>query len=237
MMCVSLIQEGYRLIEAGSGSEALALAAARPPDLVLIDMDVLGAGSTRLVGQLRGCLTAPLIVIAESADDANKIAAFDAGADDYLTKPVAIAELLARLRVAIRHMLHRGTQPDSPLVTIGELHFNRASRQAFVGQREIKLTPIEGRLLDALAANADKPLTHEFLLRQVWGPESVEDVQYLRVFIADLRRKIEPDPHRPRYIVTEQGVGYRLSSNRRLELDEIAVAHIEAQAYARASST
>ncbi|HWB11815.1 MAG TPA: winged helix-turn-helix domain-containing protein [Pirellulales bacterium] len=215
LTCTSLIQEGYRLIEAASGSEAIALAAARPPDLVLVDIDQVG--STQLLGEFRACLAAPLIVISASSDDASKIAAFDAGADDYLTKPIAIAELLARLRVAIRHALHRAP-PDNPLVTIGDLRVNRASRQAFIGQREIKLTPIEGRLLDVLAANVDRPLTHEFLLRQVWGPESIEDVQYLRVFVAGLRRKIEPNPHRPRYIVTEQGVGYRLSSNHRLAL-------------------
>jgi two-component system KDP operon response regulator KdpE len=236
-MCACLVQEGYRLIEASNGGEALALAAARPPDLVLIDTDVPGAASIRLIGQLRTCLSAPLIVISEVADDASKIAAFDAGADDYLAKPIAIAELLARLRVVVRRMSHRAAQAENPLVTIGELRVNRASRQAFIGQREIKLTPIEGRLLDVLAANADKPLTHGFLLSQVWGPESVEDVQYLRVFIASLRRKIEPNPHRPRYIVTEQGVGYRLSSNRRLELDDSALAHLGPPAYAKAAAT
>jgi two-component system, OmpR family, KDP operon response regulator KdpE len=217
-VCASLVHEGYRLIEAGSSSEALALASARPPDLVIIDMDTAGAGSPALVGQIRKRLPAPVIVMSQSADDASKLAAFDAGADDYLTKPIVMPELLARLRVAVRRMSQNSTHmPSGTVVAVGELVINRASRQVFLGDKEIKLTPIEWRLLDALAAQAGKPLSHSFLLNEVWGPESIDDVQYLRVFIAGLRRKLEVNPHRPRYIVTEQGLGYRLSSNQQVE--------------------
>jgi two-component system KDP operon response regulator KdpE len=213
-MCASLVQEGYRLVEARTASEAITLTSTIMPDLVIIDLDVLGADALRLLSQFRSSLSAHLTVVSESADGACKIASFDAGADDYLVKPIVLPELLARLRVAVRRMSHRATQAANAVVTVGELKVNRASRQAFIGEKEIKLTPIESRLLGLLAANAGKPLTHGFLLSEVWGPDSVEDIQYLRVSIAGLRRKIEVDPHRPRYIVTEQGVGYRLFSNR-----------------------
>ena len=213
--CSSLIQEGYRLVEARNASEALALTAAIPTDLVILDLEVPGAEGLKLIGQIRNSSTAHLTVVSHFADDAHKLAAFDAGADEYLVKPVVVPELLARLRVAARRMPPRSLAAASAVILIGDLKIDRLSRQTFVGKKEIKLTPTERRLLDLLAANAGKPLTHGFLLTEIWGPESVDDVQYLRVSIASLRRKIEANPHRPQYILTEQRVGYRLSSNGR----------------------
>lgn len=216
-MCAGLIQDGYRLIEADNGSEAIALASARPPDLVLVDSDISASDLVLLVSRLRGCLSVPLIVVSRLVDDARKIAIFDAGADDYLARPIAIPELQARLRVAVRR-LNRQTahEKNAAVVSIGDLHIKRTSRQVFVADNEIRLTPTEWRLIDLLAAHADRPLTHSFLLNSIWGPNFADDVQYLRVFVAALRRKIEPNPHCPQYIITEQGTGYRLSSSKTL---------------------
>jgi two-component system, OmpR family, KDP operon response regulator KdpE len=165
-----------------------------------------------VIRKLREWLTAPIIVLSARDQDQQKIMALDHGADDYLTKPFSTGELLARVRVAMRHANRTGDDTGKTVFENGELIVDLTLRRVFVGENEVHLTPIEYKLLLTLIRSAGKVLTHRQLLKEVWGPDQVQETHYLRVFMASLRRKLEVDPARPRYLLTEQGVGYRLAS-------------------------
>lgn len=205
----SLKAEGYRVVEAETGEEGLRLAVQQPPDLVILDLGLPAMDGQEVLRSLREWLTAPIIILSARDRERQKIEAIDAGADDYLTKPFGVGELLARMRMALRHA-HR-VSSDSSILTIGGLKIDLAARSVFRGDVRIHLTPTEYKLLVTLVKNSGKVLTHRFLLREVWGPSDAQETHYLRVFVASLRRKLEDDPSRSRYILTEQGVGYRFA--------------------------
>jgi two-component system KDP operon response regulator KdpE len=205
-----LASEGYRLVEAVSGTEGLAQAATRAPDLVLLDLGLPDLDGFEVVRRLREWSEVPVVVLSARGQDEDKIRALDAGADDYVTKPFSMGELLARVRVALRHRARRDAGEDAGPVKAGELVVDLARRVVTVAGEEAHLTPIEYRLLAVLARHAGKVLTHEQLLREVWGPGYAAQHHYVRVYMAQLRAKLERDPSRPRWLVTEPGVGYRL---------------------------
>lgn len=208
----SLASAGYRLEEASTGREALRIAAQSPPDLVILDLGLPDMDGQELLTQLREWLTAPVIVLSARDQEQQKIMALDHGADDYLTKPFSTGELLARIRAALRHAARIGGESAATTYEIGELKVDLAARRVFTGGNEVHLTPIEFKLLTTMIHSAGKVLTHRQLLKEVWGPQQVTETHYLRVFMANLRRKLEADPARPRYLLTDQGVGYRLAS-------------------------
>lgn len=207
----ALTHAGYRLIQAASGNEGLRIASSHPPDLVILDLGLPDMDGQVVLQRLREWYTGPILVLSAREQEQQKIEALDGGADDYVTKPFGIGELLARMRTAIRHSLRIG--PDETSVTIGELTLDRAARQVTYQDRTLHLTPLEYKLLSTLIHHAGKVLTHRFLLREVWGPHDVHENHYLRVFVASLRRKIGDNPAQPRYIFTETGVGYRFASD------------------------
>lgn len=199
---------GYAVLEAVDGREALQLTAAQRPDLLLLDLGLPDMDGVEVLQRLREWTDVPVIVLSVREREEDKIAALDAGADDYLTKPFGAGELLARIRAALR----RSISPSSdPVFEIGDLHVDLARRLVLRGGQRIELTPTEFALLRVLIQHAGKVLTHRQLLRAVWGPGYENDVHLLRVTISNLRRKLEPDPSRPRYIQTELGVGYRIN--------------------------
>ena len=206
-LCTSLTAHDYSVFEAVNGQEALAAVLAHRPDLVILDLglpDLDGIEVTRL---LREWSAVPIIILTVQEQEAAKITALDAGADDYVTKPFGMGELLARMRVALRRAASPGAEP---VFTTGELTVDLARRLVTVGEREVQLTPTEYDLLRVLVTNAGKVLTHRQLLRQVWGVGYQGEAHLLRVNMSNLRHKLEPDPARPNYILTEPGVGYRL---------------------------
>jgi two-component system, OmpR family, KDP operon response regulator KdpE len=206
---VSLTAHDYAVVEAENGQAALAAVTAHRPSLVILDLglpDISGIEVTRL---LREWSRVPILILSVRGQEADKIAALDAGADDYITKPFGLGELLARMRAALRHA--SGTNEDGVFVS-GDLTVDLTRRVVTVSGREAQLTPTEYDLLRVLVSHADKVLTHRQLLREVWGPGYEGEAHTLRVNISNLRRKIEPEPARPRYIITEPGVGYRLRS-------------------------
>jgi two-component system KDP operon response regulator KdpE len=205
---VSLASAGYEVVESETGADGLAQAAARTPDIVLLDLGLPDQDGLNVTARLREWSKAPIIVISARGREQDKVAALDQGADDYLTKPFGVGELLARIRVALRHSTTAGGR-ESEFVA-GDLKVDFARRQVRVGPDEIHLTPIEYKLLVLLAQNAGRVVTHRQLLREVWGPNSVEHTHYLRVYMGQLRHKLEKNPSRPEYLVTEPGVGYRL---------------------------
>lgn len=207
MMKVALAAHGYELEEGASGQEGLALAATFHPDLIVLDLGLPDMDGLEVLKRLREWTQTPIIVLSVREMENDKIKALDSGADDYVTKPFSMGELLARMRVALRHSAKSG---DEPLLEIGDLTVDLAHRQVFVEDKEIKLTPTEYEILKNLAIHAGKVLTHRQLLRTIWGVDYQDEAHYLRVYIGQLRRKIEPDPTRPKYIITEPGVGYRL---------------------------
>ncbi len=201
---------GFRVVDATSGEDGVRQAATRAPDLVLLDLGLPDMDGLEVTRRLREWSRVPILVISARGREDDKVAALDAGADDYVTKPFSMRELLARLRVALRH----ASRPDGggpPRLRVGELEIDFEKRRVAVGGKPIHLTRIEYRLLAELAQNAGKVLTHSHLLRNVWGPGYAQQSQYLRVYMVQLRRKIESDPARPKYLLTETGVGYRLS--------------------------
>jgi two-component system KDP operon response regulator KdpE len=211
----SLSGEGYRLVEAETGDQGVRLAAQQPPDLVILDLGLPDMDGQEVLRRLREWLRAPIIVLSVRDQEQQKVQALDSGADDYLTKPFSTGELLARIRVALRH--GTGLQPGSPnqdssIFVSGDLKIDLAARRVFVEKKEVHLTPIEYKLLTTLIAHAGKVLTHRFLLKEVWGPQQLQETHYLRVFMASLRRKLR-DSVPPRYLLTEPGVGYRLVSS------------------------
>lgn len=206
----SLSNEGYRVSEAISGDEGLRMASVQPPDLVILDLGLPDRDGQDVLKRLREWFQSPIIILSARDQELQKIRALDSGADDYLTKPFGIGELLARMRTAIRHAHRIGA--DETTVTIGDLRVDLAARLVYRKGVEVHLTPLEYKLLVTMVKHAGKVLTHRFLLREVWGPHDSQENHYLRVFVASLRRKLEDDPARPRHILTEQGVGYRFST-------------------------
>ena len=204
---VSLAAHGYVIFEADSGEAAMVVAASNRPDLIILDLGLPDLDGVQVTRRLREWTRIPIIILSVRGQDADKIAALDAGADDYVVKPFGVGELLARMRVALRHVTPAG---DEPVFVVDELVIDRARREVKVAGREMQLTPTEYSLLCALAAHAGKVLTHRQLLRELWGPGYEQETHMLRVNISNLRRKLEPDPTRPHYIRTEPGVGYRL---------------------------
>jgi two-component system, OmpR family, KDP operon response regulator KdpE len=206
----SLGSQGYLVVDAEDGATALAkLAETPPPDVLVLDLGMPGMDGFEVIKRVReGGSSLPIVVLSVRTDEAGKVKALDLGADDYVTKPFGIEELLARIRTALRHRLQQ--EGERPVFKVGELSVDLVRRVVTVGSNEVKLTPREYDILRTLVAHAGKVLTHKFLLHEVWGTET--DVQYLRIYIRTLRQKIEPDPEQPRLILTEQGVGYRLKA-------------------------
>ena len=208
---VSLSNAGYRIQEAASGEEGLRMATSTPPDLVILDLGLPDLDGQEVLTRLREWLTAPIIILSARDQETQKVLALDHGADDFVTKPFGVGELLARMRTALRHA-HR-VDSESIVLSVGQLRVDLTARLVFLGDEEVHLTPLEYKLLITMFKHAGKVLTHRFLLREVWGPLDSQENHYLRVFVASLRRKLEDDPARHRYILTEQGVGYRFASD------------------------
>jgi two-component system KDP operon response regulator KdpE len=207
---VGLAGRGYEVQLAESGEEALDLAASTPPDAVVLDLMLPGMSGLEVCRGLRAWSQVPIIVLSAKGEERDKVEALDLGADDYLTKPFGMDELLARIRVALRRV---GEPAPPPILEIGEVLLDQARRVVTVRGDEVHLTPTEYELLRYLMANAGKVLTHRGLLRAVWGTEYEDATDTLRYFVVQLRRKIEPEPSRPSYIRTEPGVGYRFRSS------------------------
>jgi two-component system, OmpR family, KDP operon response regulator KdpE len=207
----SLSVEGFRVVEATTAKEGLQVITQQIPALVLLDLGLPDMDGKDVIRQVREWSATPIVVITARGEEASKIAALDAGADDYLTKPFGVGELLARIRVALRHAARRNSDyPADPILRIGDVNIDLAGRVVSKGGAEIKLTKIEFDLFAALARNAGKVVTHRQLLKEVWGPQAVHEPHYVRVFMANLRKKLEDNPSRPVLLITEQGVGYRL---------------------------
>jgi two-component system KDP operon response regulator KdpE len=206
-----LTSHGYELVEAGTAADGIRLAATARPDVILLDLGLPDRDGIEVTQILRGWMQTPIIVLSARGQERDKVAALDAGADDYLTKPFGVDELLARLRVALRHAA-RALPGGEPVVAVGELRIDLAARRVTLAGAEVHLTPIQYGLLAMLARNAGKVVTHTQLLREVWGPHYQNETQYLRVYMGQLRQKLEAIPARPRYLLTEAGVGYRLNA-------------------------
>jgi two-component system, OmpR family, KDP operon response regulator KdpE len=211
----TLEQHGYRVVEAASAREGTAQATGRNPDVILLDLGLPDGDDIALTRQFREWATTPIIVISARGREQDKIAALDAGADDYLTKPFGTGELMARLRVALRHSEQVKDRRPEPAFGVGDLRVDLDARRVFVADAEIHLTPTEYKLLVTLVRNAGTVLTHQQLLKEVWGPNATQHTHYLRVYMTQLRHKLEHDPARPRYLLTEPGVGYRLRAQER----------------------
>lgn len=207
LLKVALTGHGYAVEEAALGQEGLNKVTTYRPDLIILDLGLPDLNGLEVIRKLREWSQTPVIILSVKEQENDKITALDTGADDYVTKPFSMGELLARIRAALRHIVPPG---EEPILTFGELVIDLARRRVSVNEKEIKLTPIEYNLMKNLAIHAGKVLTHKQLLRVVWGPTYENDTHYLRVFIGQLRRKVEADPSRPRHIITEPGVGYRL---------------------------
>jgi two-component system KDP operon response regulator KdpE len=197
---------GYAVETATSASEALMKAAMRPPEAIILDLLLPDGSGTDVCRELRAWSTVPIVVLSAVGEEREKIAALDAGADDYVTKPFSGDELLARVRAQLR----RGAPTTRPVLEVGDLRVDLEKRLVTMAAEPVSLTPIEYDLLRLFAANEGKLLTHPAILREIWGPAYGEESNYLHVYVSHLRRKIEPDPARPRYLLTQPGVGYRL---------------------------
>lgn len=208
----TLGDRGYRLFEAATGGAGLVEAATRQPDMVILDLGLPDMDGLEVIRRLREWSAVPVIVLSARGQERDKITALDAGADDYVSKPFGVGELLARMRVALRHAAINPKDAGDPTFSVGDLHVDLILRRVVVAGRQVHLTPIEYRLLATLIRHAGKLLTHRQLLNEVWGPTYTEQAHYLRVYVAQLRRKLESDPARPRYVLTEPGVGYRLAA-------------------------
>lgn len=208
----SLAEQGYRFDEAESAREGLRLVAAQPPDLVILDLGLPDQDGLAVLRQIRDWSAVPIIIVSARGQEQDKVVALDSGANDYLTKPFAVGELLARIRVALR-LAQQSTKTAESTFTTGELFVDLAARRVLVSGAEVHLTPIEYRLLTTLIRHAGKVLTQSYLLKEVWGPGHAQESHYLRVAMAKLRGKIEADSARPRIIFTEVGIGYRLNAD------------------------
>jgi len=209
LLHTSLAAEGYEPIEAETAAQGLAMAAREKPDAVLLDLGLPDQDGLDMLRQLREWSKVPVVVVTVRADEAEKVAALDAGADDYVTKPFGMRELLARLRTALRH----GTQAEvgAPVFVSGRLSVDLTKRRVNVEGQEVKLSPKEYELLRLFVRHAGRVLTHQMILKEIWGPAHADDTQYLRVYVGQLRQKLQDDPAEPTLIRTEPGVGYRFA--------------------------
>jgi two-component system KDP operon response regulator KdpE len=205
---INLSARGYEVLTAHDGASALRLAADGKPDVVVLDLGLPDMDGTDVIAGLRGWTTLPIIVLSARTDSTDKVDALDAGADDYVTKPFGMDELLARLRAAVRRSVVAGPE-DEPVVRTASFTVDLAAKRVLKNDVEVHLTPTEWGLLEVLARNAGKLVAQRQLLRDVWGPAYEKETHYLRVYLAQLRRKLEPEPARPRHLVTEPGMGYR----------------------------
>jgi len=205
-----LTAEDYRLHEASSGEDGLAQSAARNPDLILLDLGLPDRDGIDVIKKIRTWRQTPILVISARTQEREKIEALDAGADDYVTKPFAPGEVSARIRATLRRAAVLGRNEASETISFGNISVNLVARQVFVGGSEVHLTPNEYKLFQVLLKYSGKVLTQRQLLNEVWGPEHLEEREYLRVFMSQLRHKLEADPARPKHLITEPGVGYRL---------------------------
>ena len=208
----TLTGQGYRLFEAATGADGLVEVGSRQPDVVIVDLGLPDIDGIDVIRRLREWTDVPIIVLSARGQERDKVTALDVGADDYVSKPFGAGELLARIRVALRHTAGASHEGDDAAFQVGELRLDLLRRQVFVGDREVRLTPIEYKLLATLVRHAGKVVTHAQLLRDVWGPTHTDQAHYVRVYLAHLRHKLEAEPARPRYLLTEPGVGYRLAT-------------------------
>ncbi|HEX7663505.1 MAG TPA: response regulator [Polyangiaceae bacterium] len=207
---LSLTAQGYRVIEASTGEEGLRQAVQHTPDLVVLDLGLPDLDGMEVTRRLREWSVAPILVVSARGREEDKVKALDEGADDYLTKPFGTGELLARIRVALRHAGRSAHDPAVTTATLGDVTIDLAKRLVFANGEEVHLTPIEFKLVAMLVKHAGMVLTHKQLLDQVWGPGHAHQTQYLRVYMTQLRHKLEKNAARPKYLLTEPGVGYRL---------------------------
>lgn len=203
---ITLTARGYEIVTASDGTEALNAAIRSHPDIVVIDLGMPGLTGIEVIQALRGWSQVPVLVVSGRSESWDKVEALDAGADDYVTKPFSADELLARIRALSRRT---PTASDEPVVTFGEVSVNLAARVVTRAGASVRLTPTEWRLLEVLVRNRDKLVTRETLLTEVWGPQYTTDTGYLRLYLSQLRKKLEPMPSVPRYLLTEAGMGYR----------------------------
>ena len=208
----SLQVEGFRVVPATTAKEGVRLITQEHPAIVLLDLGLPDADGIDVIKSIRGWSSLPIIVLSARGEEKSKIEALDAGADDYLTKPFGIGELLARIRSALRRAARPSAEGEDHTFKFGKIHGDLAARRVFVEQVEVKLTKLEFDLFALLVRNRDRVLTHQYLLKEVWGIGSANEPHYVRVFMANLRKKLEQDPSRPQYLITEQGIGYRLRS-------------------------
>jgi len=206
---VTLDAQGYRVIEAGTGRQALVEAATRSPDIILLDLGLPDIDGVEVARRVREWSAVPIIVLSARGQERDKVEALDAGADDYLTKPFGVGELMARMRVSLRHAARLGSGAGEAVFEVGRLRVDLAARRVWVGEEEVRLTRTQFNLLAALVKHAGRVVTHRQLLREVWGPGATEP-HYVRAYMGQLRHKLEADPAQPRYLLTETGVGYRL---------------------------
>jgi len=204
--------QGYRLFEATTGADGVVEVGSRQPDVVIIDLGLPDMDGLEVIRRVREWTAVPVIVLSARGQERDKVTALDAGADDYMSKPFGAGELLARIRVALRRTAGASHEADDAVFKVGELRVDLLHRQVLVNGKEIRLTPIEYKLLTMLVRHAGKVVMYQQLLREVWGPAHTEQAHYARVYMAHLRHKLEAEPARPRYLLTEPGVGYRLAS-------------------------
>ena len=200
----------FKVFEADSGRAGIIEAGVRKPDLIILDLGLPDMDGVAVIKAIRAWSSLPIIILSARSSEQHKIDALDAGADDYLTKPFGLGELLARIREALRHSVSSPEQDQSGVFSTGALKVDLLKRQVVVGDRDVHLTPIQYRLLSLLIKNAGKVLTHQFILKEVWGPSYKDNSHYLRIYMSQLRQKLETDPAQPQYLLTESGVGYRL---------------------------
>jgi len=208
----TLPPQGYRLLEATSGEQGLAEAAARRPDLVLLDLGLPDIDGGKVIRDLREWSTVPIVVLSVRGREQDKVEALEAGADDYLTKPFGMEELLARMKVALRHAMNRDRGTAEPVFSVGQLRVDLAARRVSVRGKDVHLTRTEYQLLTLLVRHAGKVVMHGQLLGEVWGPDGAAHSGTLRVYMGHLRHKLEDEPAFPRYLLTETGIGYRLAA-------------------------
>ncbi|PYN19608.1 MAG: DNA-binding response regulator [Candidatus Rokuibacteriota bacterium] len=208
----TLAGQGYRLFEATTGADGVVEVGSRQPDVVIVDLGLPDMDGLDVIRRVREWTDVPVIVLSARGQERDKVVALDAGADDYVSKPFGAGELLARIRVALRRTAGASHEADDAVFKVGELRVDLLHRQVLVNGKEIRLTPIEYKLLTMLVRHAGKVVMYQQLLREVWGPAHTEQAHYARVYMAHLRHKLEAEPARPRYLLTEPGVGYRLAS-------------------------
>ena len=213
LLRTTLGAHGYQVLQAENGADGLRITATELPDLVILDLGLPDFDGQEVITRIREWSEVPIIVLSVREGESEKVGALDAGADDYVTKPFGAGELLARIRATLRN--RRGGRSEQSQLQIGDLHLDVARHTLTVDGREVRATPKEFALLRLLMQHAGRVLTHRYILRELWGPAAVDEHHYLRVHVANLRQKIEPDPARPRYILTEPGVGYRMEDSER----------------------